>query len=100
MEQITAETLRAKLSANEEIVIVDVREQWEYEEERLHPSVRNHPLGDFPQQLNSMTDLKNIEFVVHCRTGVRSNQAQKYLVKNGFNKVLNLVGGIEEYLAL
>lgn len=99
MEQITASELRLKLSANEKIIIVDVREKWEYAEVQLHPSTRNHPLGSFPQQLEAMTDLKDIAFVVHCRTGVRSNQAQKFLLKNGFTKVINLVGGIDGYLA-
>ena len=99
MEQITAAELRTKLAAKEEIIIIDVREKWEYEEVQLHPSTRNQPLGSLPQQLEAMTDLKDIAFVVHCKTGVRSNQAQKFLIKNGFSKVINLVGGIDGYRA-
>ena len=99
MEQITAHELRTKLANKEDIIIVDVREQWEYEEEQLHPTTRNHPLGDLPMLLNKISELKNVPFVVHCRTGVRSNQAQKFLTKKGFNKVINLVGGLEEYLS-
>jgi rhodanese-related sulfurtransferase len=49
--------------------------------------------------LDQMSELKNTAFVVCCRTGVRSNQAQKYLMKNGFSKVINLTGGLEGYLA-
>lgn len=98
MEQITAAELRSKLAAKEEIIIIDVREKWEYEEVQLHPSTRNHPLGSIPHQLEAINYLKDVAFVVHCRTGVRSNQAQKFLIKNGFTKVINLVGGIDGYL--
>ena len=59
---------------------------------------KNYPLGSLPMLLEQMSDLKNMSFVVHCHTGVRSNQAQKYLLKNGFHKVINLVGGLEGYL--
>lgn len=99
MEQITASELKTKLVNSEPVIIVDVREQWEYEEIQLHPSTQNYPLGNLPQLLGQLSDLKNTAFVVHCRTGVRSNQAQKYLLKNGFSKVINLVGGLDGYLA-
>lgn len=98
MEQITASELRTKLVNGEQVIIVDVREQWEYEEIQLHPTTKNYPLGNLPKLLEQMSDLKNTSFVVYCRTGVRSNQAQKYLMKNGFNKVISLVGGLEDYL--
>jgi len=98
MKQITATELRIILENKEKIIIVDVRESWEYNEQKLHPSSRNFPLGNLPQHLNEMSELKEVSFVVHCRTGVRSNQAQKYLMKNGFSKVINLVDGIEGYV--
>lgn len=98
MKQITAIELKKSLANKEEIIIVDVREEWEYEEVQLHPTTQNYPLGNLPMLLNKMRELKDTPFVVHCRTGVRSNQAQKFLAKNGFTNVINLVGGLEEYL--
>jgi rhodanese-related sulfurtransferase len=98
MEQITATELKSKLSANEDLIIIDVRESWEYDEVQLHPSARNYPLGSLPELLESLSELKEKRLVVHCRTGVRSNQAQKFLLKNGFSKVINLIGGIDEYI--
>ena len=97
MEQITASELRIKLKNKETVIIVDVREPWEYEEHKLHPSSKNFPLGNLPQLISEMSELKEVSFVVHCKTGTRSNQAQKYLAKNGFSRVINLVGGIEGY---
>jgi len=98
MELITASELRTKLVNREQVIIIDVREQWEYEEIQLHPTTKNYPLGNLPMSLEQLSDLKDTSFVVCCRTGVRSNQAQKYLMKNGFNKVINLVGGLESYM--
>ena len=100
MEQITASELQTQLNTKQNIIIIDVRESWEYEEQQLHPSSQNIPLGNLPQSLGQISDLKNTPFVVHCRSGIRSNQAQKYLVKNGFTQVINLVGGFEAYMSL
>ena len=100
MEQITASELKNQLCSDQKIIIIDVRESWEYEEQQLHHSAQNFPLGDLPQAISQLSNLKNTPFVVHCRTGTRSNQAQKYLTQNGFTKVINLAGGIEAYLAL
>ena len=42
--------------------------------------------------------LKNEEIIVHCQSGKRSNQARKYLQKNGFIKVRSLSGGLNALL--
>lgn len=95
---MTASELKLKLDNKEPFVVIDVREQWEFEEVNI--GARNIPLHDLPKSLDDLQELKNTSFVVHCRTGKRSIQAQKYLIKNGFNEVINLEGGIEAYLQL
>lgn len=95
MNLISTQSLKSKID-NKEIVVIDVREKWEYEEENI--GAMNIPLGDLPGKLTELDFCKNKEVIVHCKSGTRSNQAMKYLLKNGFKNVWSLEGGIEAYL--
>ena len=95
MNLISTQSLKSKLDSKD-IVIIDVREKWEFEEENI--GAMNVPLGDIPTKLSDLDFCKNKEVVVHCKSGTRSNQAMKYLLKNGFTNVKSLEGGIEAYL--
>ncbi len=95
MTLIDASTLKEKLN-QEDLVIIDVRETWEYEEENI--GALNIPLGELPHRLSELDFCKSKVVVVHCKSGTRSNQAMKYLCKHGFTNVLSLEGGIEAYL--
>ena len=95
MEDITTEELKQRLEAQENLQIVDVREPWEHEEDNVGGT--NIPLATLPHRLSELDTLKDQELIVYCRTGNRSGQAQKYLQQQGFQKVRNLLGGIEAY---
>ncbi len=97
MNEISAAELKIQRANNTELLVIDVREPWEFEEENI--GATNIPLHSLPEQLLQLSAYKNTEFVVHCKSGSRSKQAYKFLTKNGFNKVINLTGGIEAYLA-
>lgn len=77
-------------------LILDVRENWEYTEERICDCV-NIPLHDLPFRLTELTDHKDKTILVYCRSGKRGSQAKKFLTLNGFKEVYNLEGGIEAY---
>jgi len=98
MEDITVSELREKLEKKEDFLFIDVREEWEYEEDNL--GARNIPLGELPQALADLEDFKNQEIVVQCRSGARSGNAKKYMETQGFSKVRNLLGGIMAYRAM
>ncbi len=95
MEDITVEELKERLENKEEFVFLDVREEWEYEEDNL--GALNIPLGQLPHQLNQIEDFKNQEIVVHCRSGARSGNAKTFLETKGYKKVRNVLGGILAY---
>jgi len=95
MEDITAEDLKARLDNNEKFVFLDVREEWEYEDDNL--GAKNIPLAELPNRLDELADYKNDEIVVHCRSGARSGNAKKFLESKGFSKVRNTLGGILAY---
>ena len=95
MEDINVEELKARLGKNEKFVFLDVREEWEYDDENL--GAINIPLGDLPNRLDELEKYKNQEIVVHCRSGARSGNAKKFLESKGFEKVRNVLGGIMAY---
>lgn len=98
MEDINVEDLKARLDKNEKFAFIDVREEWEYEDENL--GAINIPLGDLPTRLDEIEKYKNQEIVVHCRSGARSGNAKKFLESKGFSKVRNVLGGIMAYNSL
>ncbi|UJP64558.1 rhodanese-like domain-containing protein [Mongoliitalea daihaiensis] len=98
MQDITVEELKDKLNAGEEFLFIDVREEWEYEEDNL--GAKNIPLGEFPFALEDFESFKDKEIVLQCRSGARSGNAKNFMVSKGFTNVRNLLGGIMAYRAM
>ena len=95
MTDITPSELKDRLAKGEKPFILDVREDWEYQEQNL--SGLNIPLGALPDKLDELEDHKNDEIIVHCRSGARSASAKAFLTQQGFTNVRNLTGGIMAY---
>jgi hydroxyacylglutathione hydrolase len=91
----TPQATASELSENpNELYIIDVRGQTEYDESHL--AISHHiPLGYLTKNLDALPRDKQI--VVHCQTGVRSQIAASLLQKHGFENVVNLVGGLEAW---
>ena len=90
-KEIDAQQLKARLDAGETFTFVDVREPHEYEEFNL--GAKLVPLGTVPDSLDAFGD-KDADIVVHCRSGARSGNAQRYLESLGYTNVANLRGGV------
>ncbi|MEB2785812.1 rhodanese-like domain-containing protein [Algoriphagus persicinus] len=95
MEDITVEDLKSRLDKKEKFVFLDVREEWEYDDDNL--GAINIPLADLPTRLDEIEAYKDNEIIVHCRSGARSMNAKKFLESKGFSKVRNTTGGILAY---
>ncbi len=93
---IQPQELKERIEKGEAITLIDVREEWEYEEKNIN--AKNIPLASLPGRLDELGATGD-EIIVHCKTGGRSAQAQKFLISKGYTNVVNLVGGIEGYLA-
>jgi rhodanese-related sulfurtransferase len=94
---ITVQELKEKLDSGEKIIMIDVREPWEYEEFNLGGQLI--PLGTLMNQIGELEDHKNDEIVVNCRSGGRSGMAQAMLSAQGFTNVRNLTGGVMAWWA-
>ncbi len=97
MQDISVEELKNRRDKGENIPVIDVREPYEHEEFNIGGKLI--PLGSLPSMLDELEDLKDVEFVVHCKSGARSASAKAFLQSAGFSKVRNLIGGVMEWQA-
>ncbi|MEA5257605.1 rhodanese-like domain-containing protein [Arcicella aquatica] len=89
---ITVEELKEKIDKGETFNFLDVRNEYEYEEQNL--GAKLIPLNELPDRLDEIEAWKNEEIIVHCRSGARSGQAKAFLTANGYTNVRNVLGGI------
>jgi len=92
--QISVEKLKQMREEQQPFLLLDVREAHELDISRLDPCT-HIPMGDVPERLAELD--AETETVVICRSGRRSNDIAKILLKSGFRKVSNLAGGINAY---
>jgi adenylyltransferase/sulfurtransferase len=93
IKEITPAELKEKLSRNEPLQIIDVRQPEEYLERNIGGTLI--PLGELEMNLDKIK--RDIPSVMVCRSGVRSMHAAKILQKNNYNKIFNLKGGLIKY---
>jgi rhodanese-related sulfurtransferase len=98
MEDITVAELKERLDKGQKFHFLDVREEWEFEEDNL--GAQNIPLGELPHRLSELEKHKDDEIIVHCRSGARSGNAKKFMESKGYSKVRNVLGGILAYRVL
>jgi rhodanese-related sulfurtransferase len=96
MRQMTAQELAERLGdrAAEPPLLLDVREPWEYEICRI-PGSQLVPMGQIVASLGRLDPAR--ETVVICHHGIRSQQVARYLDHQGFERVVNLSGGVEAW---
>ena len=93
--EISAVDFKKRLDRGDKLTILDVREPHEYQINRIPDSVLI-PLNDVPKRYVELDP--SDEIVVHCKVGGRSAKAAEFLRSKGFTKVLNLSGGILDWI--
>ncbi|MCB9139141.1 MAG: rhodanese-like domain-containing protein [Caldilineaceae bacterium] len=73
------------------VVVLDVREQWEYDEGHI-PGVVLIPMNEVPARLSEIPTDGTV--IVTCRSGNRSGQVTSFLRDQGYTNVHNMQGGI------
>jgi adenylyltransferase/sulfurtransferase len=92
--EISVQELAARLSRGDEIHLLDVREEVEGQISKL-PGAKVIPVGLLPSRLAELNP--SAEWVLYCRTGVRSAQAAEILLQAGYPHVTSLHGGINAW---
>lgn len=94
IKTVDAKTLRSWIDKGE-AVVVDVREQVEYEAGNISGAT-NIPLAIISKEL--LPSINGKKLVVHCRGGGRSSQAcAKLLAETPELEIYNLEGGISAW---
>ena len=94
MQNITPKELQSLMQKNSKIVVLDVREEWEYDTCAIEGS-QNISMTQIAASLDSLN--KEAEIIVLCHHGMRSQQAAAFLEQQGFEKIFNLEGGIHAW---
>jgi sulfur-carrier protein adenylyltransferase/sulfurtransferase len=92
--EVSPKALKQLVDDGKEVVVLDVREPFEYEIAHLGDA-KLIPLGELPARVNELDTARPI--VVYCHTGQRSAQAVRFLNGLGFKKAKNLRGGIRAW---
>jgi adenylyltransferase/sulfurtransferase len=90
--ETTVQQLKQKRDTGDAPFVLDVREPYEAEIASLGAD-QLIPVDQLEDRLDELGIGKDEEFVVHCRSGGRSEQATRMLREKGY-KASNLKGGI------
>jgi sulfur-carrier protein adenylyltransferase/sulfurtransferase len=94
--QITPAELKERLDRGDELVLVDVREPFEWDISNLEAhGARLIPLDQVIDRSDEIS--RDADVVVYCRSGSRSAGAIRQLRQHGFSRLWNLKGGINAW---
>ncbi len=94
MQTITAEQLSTLLDNGDKVVLLDVRDPWEFEICRLGGSL-NIPMNEIAGKTNELDP--GARTVVICHFGMRSMEVGNFLESAGFRDIVNLEGGLDAW---
>ena len=91
--EISVKDLQQRLAGGEKLILVDVREPFEFSIANLNGVLI--PLRSLPARTSELDP--DSEIIVYCHTGNRSARAVEFLRQSGFPKARNLAGGIDAW---
>lgn len=88
------------ITANEDVVIVDMRNHYEYEVGHFENAIEV-PSDTFREQLPMAVEMfqtqKEKPIIMYCTGGIRCEKASAYMLHHGFKNVYHVEGGIIHY---
>ncbi len=96
IDEISAPQARERLDAPQPPVLVDVREQDEWDEGYV-PGAIHVPRGMLESRIEGLLPDRSSEIVVYCAGGSRSAFAAKTLGELGYENVTSLIGGFTDW---
>ncbi|MBC7926974.1 MAG: molybdopterin-synthase adenylyltransferase MoeB [Bryobacteraceae bacterium] len=83
--------VKSRIDRKDSFVLIDVREPHEHQIANIGYATLI-PLGELPRRLSELDP--EGEYVMHCKSGMRSAKAVDLMKQSGFRKVRNMKGGI------
>ncbi|WP_216725993.1 oxygen-dependent tRNA uridine(34) hydroxylase TrhO [Hymenobacter siberiensis] len=97
-QHLSPEEFKA-LKDRDDVVVVDVRSDYEYNLGRFKNAVTLdiENFRDFPDRVERLKKFKDKKILTYCTGGVKCEKASAYLLEQGFENVYQLHGGIIKY---
>lgn len=92
--KITAEEAKVMMDRIENVAIVDVRTQEEYDAEHIEKAILVPVESIGTQEIDALPDTEQV-LLVYCRSGVRSEEAAQKLLAAGYRYVYDFGGIID-----
>ena len=92
--EIAPREVQELLARDDQVLFVDVREQWEYDTAHIQGSVLI-PLREIPGNLQRIENAQ--EVIIFCHHGMRSLDAAAWLRSQGVEGARSMAGGIDRW---
>ena len=79
---------------DDEVTLVDVREQWEFDICQIKGAILI-PMGEIAKSYVNLK--KDNKIALYCHSGIRSMHVADFLLSKGFQSLANLQGGIDAW---
>jgi len=77
-----------------EVILIDVREQWEFDICQIKGAILM-PMGEIAESYVNLN--KDSKIALYCHSGIRSMHVADFLLSKGFQSLANLQGGIDTW---
>jgi len=96
---VNAAQAQALIETDSDIIILDVRTKMEYNRGHIEGAVLNNYYSfKFKKRLRMLDRTKH--YIVHCKSGHRSQGAVKRMLQEGFTQITHLDGGYDAWKKL
>lgn len=99
-KHLAPQQLKEWYEQNEDFVIVDARNDYEFEVGRFRNAIKLpiNNFREFPAAVKQLEAVKEKKIVLYCTGGIRCEKASAYLREQGFPQVYQIEGGIINYV--
>ena len=94
IEDMTPSEFLRRRESGELWALLDVREPWEIDIARIEETI-HIPMSEIAERILELDRSQSV--AVLCHSGGRSAQVANYLARTGFERVANILGGIDAW---
>jgi rhodanese-related sulfurtransferase len=94
--EICCQAVHSKLAADEDFLLLDCREQDEWDYCHLAQATLI-PMSQLQSRIPELESYRSSQIIVYCHHGVRSLRVAMWLQQQGFQRAASMSGGIEEW---
>jgi rhodanese-related sulfurtransferase len=96
-ENISPDSVKTWTEGGADLVLLDVREPYEFESVGRIPNAINMPWNSGVLDTGYVQLSVDDTIIVYCRSGYRSALASAFLISKGFQHIYNMVGGFNDW---